>query len=122
MIHRDDLPFEEAEKIVKMLQEKHPGHEVVFMGDHAAEVPPEVKRHFDELTKAMREKFLAGKCDDCATPMPGWTGMPPKSSSELPAGWEFCECIGLPDQQPGIWLCPECSKDEEIGNDPTRDV
>ena len=53
-IHRDDLPMDVAEEMVKKLQELHPGCKIVFMGDQPGGVPPEMQADLDQFAQAQQ--------------------------------------------------------------------
>src|SRR5947199_924463 len=87
-IHRDDLPMDVAEEMVKKLQELHPGFKVVFAGDQPGGVTPELQAELDALLEAQQRAFADGRCMDCDKQMPGWPwkdGAP----DQLPEGWAY---------------------------------
>ena len=103
-IHRDDLPMDVAEEMVKKLQELHPGCKIVFMGDQPGGVPPEMQADLDQFAQAQERAFAEGRCMDCDKPMPGWPSQG-GAPDQLPDGWTYF--TDLKDQPMG-WLCPEC--------------
>lgn len=103
MIHRDDMDMDDAESIVKMLQEKHPGMKVVFAGDAAS---PEQEEKSRAIHLEMARRFIDGRCHTCNAKMPGkWD----EEDCDLADGWEYFESIG--DEPMGMLECPTCGSD-----------
>jgi len=107
LIHRDDIPADIAEELVRLIQEDFPeGTRVVFAGDKPGEVPQEIKDQQKILIKVAATRFYQGQCFECGTDMPlEW---PPKDDEwELPDGWSIStETYGINDIP--IFICPEC--------------
>lgn len=107
-LHRDDIPYEDAEGIVAELKAMYPGMEVVFAGDM-----PEDRRT-PELTAAMaaledmhRKLRENGQCIDCGRQMPGW---PDPTAEELAKWPTFTK---TPTDELMGYQCPECDAAEE---------
>ena len=112
-IHRDDLPMDVAEEIVKKLQELHPDCKVVFAGDQPGAVPAELQAELDQLLEAQQQAFADGRCMDCDQPMPGWPSQG-GAPEMLPDGWTYF--TDLKDQPMG-WLCPDCDAADEADSE-----
>ena len=120
-IHRDDIPYDIAEAVVKQLKELHPSCRVRFAGDAPADSDEhqraiEVRRKLDEVFSA---KLKEGVCMDCGEKYP--VSWPPHESDELADGWVVLSDVacGEPaeDEHPGIntlgtrvvgIMCPNC--------------
>ncbi len=106
LIHRDDVPADLAEEIVKNMKKDFPECKVVFAGDKPGEVPQEVQDEQAKIIKVAAQRFCKGQCFECGADMPmEW---PPRDDEwELPTGWGICtEMYGI-DGIP-ILICPEC--------------
>jgi hypothetical protein len=103
LIHRDDLPFEVAEELVKQLQKDYPGKKIVFAGDVAG-VDQEIEELINSITLRQLEHIVEGYCFDCGAVFPRpW---PPEGDGPLPKGWTLYENIGSDDTR--ILICPKC--------------
>ncbi len=109
LIHRDDVPADLAEEIVKNMKDDFPGCRIVFAGDYQG-LPPqaveEARKEQARIVKVAATRFYKGQCFECGADMPmEW---PPKDDEwELPTGWGICtETYGIDDIP--ILICPEC--------------
>ena len=94
-IHRDDLPMDVAEEMVKKLQELHPGCKIVFMGDQPGGVPPEMQADLDQFAQAQERAFAEGRCMDCEKPMPGWPSQGGAPDQAVAAAIDPVQQLGL---------------------------
>lgn len=109
-IHRDDIPYEDAEKIVEALQKLHPGFKVQFVGD--APNSEKINERMSEFDEALHECWEQGLCFDCGKEIPcDW---PLEEGQKYPDGWSRYNIIG----QEGFYMliCPECEEEtSDIG-------
>lgn len=123
MPHRDDIPMEVAEGIVKHLQELMPGYKVVFAGDAPIDQQLEMAPQFQNFTDAVNKAFVDGGCFYCGKKLPGWP-----DSLEDDAAWEAWQPpidwnripLGPDDDSPMIFECPDCAKTNSDEGAPTK--
>lgn len=108
LIHRDDIPFEIVEELVKALQELHPGMKIVFAGDMSPEdMTEEVTAVSESIIKRQLEHIAEGYCFDCGKICPRpW---PPEGDGTLPEGWVIY--TEIESSKNPILTCPECDKE-----------
>lgn len=110
MIHRDDMDFEEVEKIEEAFSEAFPGCKVVFAGDcNQDEMPQEVLNFINKFNEKARQSFLHGQCLHCGAEMSDYR--PHEDGWSSPEGWNFCETIGSDSE--AFWECPLCGHEDQ---------
>lgn len=107
MIHRDDINFEDAEALIKHMQELFPGKKIVFAGD-APELPEGLAQEIKEFEASIDAELHQGLCHDCGAKIPG-TWPPDSDDFELPEGWRIQPLIG---SETMLILCPSCLQAE----------
>lgn len=109
LIHRDDLPMEDAEAIITHLKEMYPGVTVQFAGDSS---DPEVIKKASKARSVLAALFFSGLCMDCHRKMENWPATPYDMADdwEPPDGWQ--SFYGPGDEIVG-WQCPACDAIEE---------
>jgi len=108
-MHRDDIPFQEIERVEAALKKQYPGMEykIVFPGDMP---PSETRDHIIQAIKEAEEAEQAsvehGLCLHCECKMQDYR--PQDDAWEIPDGW-LCT-VDESDFVCG-WLCPDCSQE-----------
>lgn len=113
MVHRDDVPFEEIEKMEKMIRDQT-GDEnarLFFPGDVPEKnIPPDMLAQIKEIEEINEESVQRGFCIDCLQAMPIYRAW--DENWEPDDGWL---CMFYPNEEPAGWMCPFCVK--EMGGD-----
>ena len=107
MLHRDDIPFEDIEKIEAMLREHNPGVEfkLMFPGDqHPDKVPKEMREAIEAMEAAHEESMELGTCLLCGNAIEDYE--PHNPNWEVPEYWR---CVVDSTGRPCGWRCEECS-------------
>ena len=107
MLHRDDIPFEEIEKIEAMIREANPGKEfnLIFPGDQpAGTVPKELLEAIAAMERAHEESMERGTCLMCGESIENYE--PDSPEWEVP---EFWVCVVDSTGRQCGWRCEECS-------------
>lgn len=116
MIHRDDIPYQELEKMEAELQRKHPGAKVVFLGDVPEnEIPDEIKLKLKEAEKDSEDSVDFGYCLDCEASIEeiqDYHPMDPKW--EPPPGWK---CYADYAGRVIGWRCDVCQEVWAVANE-----
>ena len=113
MLHRDDIPFEEIERIEAAIKREHPDGDfhLVFPGDMPpGEVPEEVRIAIAQMESKEDESVDLGCCLSCGELIEdydideeGW---------EIPEGWR---CMVDSSDRICGWRCPDCHE-KHVGN------
>ncbi len=108
MIHRDDVPFELAEKMQAHLDQTMPGHRLIFAGDLPEGMFPNLEADFQESTDRAESSYRNGTCLICGLEMPDYHAG--KQGWEPPDGWQLM--VGVSDRQ-HCWVCPGCEQEKQ---------
>ena len=106
MLHRDDIPFEEIERIEAMLKERHPDEDyrIFFPGDMPPDkVPQEIKDAIAAMEAREEESVELGCCLSCDDLISDYR--PADEDWFFPDGW-MC-MVDESDRIHG-WRCPVC--------------
>jgi len=105
MLHRDDVPFEEAEKIVDALRREHGDMmDIVFSGDaRDGEIPEEIRETVQKIKNIEQISISSGVCVSCNSEIENYE--PWAEDWSAPLGW-MC----LVDENGDVrgWRCKHC--------------
>lgn len=111
LIHRDDIPMDVVAEIEKQFAESHPGMKVVFAGDHAGELPPEMAAVMAEIEDRQMAMLAGGLCMDCGAAMPNWADFEKEDWRPSPGWKHFTSGEGESSELVGF-QCPACDAKE----------
>lgn len=106
MIHRDDVPFEEIEKMERMVREQTGDENLKlrFSGDiPESELPEGLAEKIKMIEEINEESVQRGFCIDCLQAMPIYRAW--DESWKPDDGWL---CMFYPNGEPAGWMCHFC--------------
>lgn len=115
MIHRDDVPFEEIEKMEREIREQSGNKDakIFFAGDlPAGKERDEITAQIKEIEEINAESVQRGFCIDCLQAMPIYKAW--DEEWEPDDGWV---CMFYPNEEPAGWMCPFCVNEMTGGDD-----
>jgi hypothetical protein len=112
MLHRDDVDFEEAEKIEAALSAEFGKNiRIMYAGDIPQDhIPEGLSEAIQQIRELEKESAQTGKCVFCENKIPDYA--PQNPGWAQPQGWmtQF-------DQSDVFcgWVCPECDPGSRLG-------
>lgn len=109
MIHRDDVPYRDLEKMEAEIQKKNPGAKLIFLGDiPESQIPDEIKQKLAEEERASEDSVDFGYCLDCDASIEELQDYDPTNPNWTPPpGWR---CYAGYDGRVLGWRCDVCQE------------